>query len=88
MLLQTYAPQVWFTPDEPYWPSSVEWAFPEQERFADDRGQYWIRSIDPLQSPSDTLPFFAGDLATAPVYAYWADKGGGVVDLVYFVYYP
>ncbi|MEX1364253.1 MAG: Vps62-related protein [Nannocystaceae bacterium] len=88
VLLQTYAPRVWFTPDEAYWPSSVEWAFPEQERFVDGEGQYWIRSIDPLDSPSDTLPFFAGDLATAPVYAYWADKGGGVVDLVYFVYYP
>lgn len=86
--LRTYAPRIWFTADEAYWPSSVEWAFPEQERFAWDDGRFWLRTIEPLDSPSDTLPFFAGDLATAPVYAFWADKGGGVVDLVYFVYYP
>lgn len=88
VLLRTHAPRIWFTADEAYWPSSVQWAFPEQERFTDGEGQHWIRSSDSLDSPSDTLPFFAGDLATAPIYAYWADKGGGVVDLVYFVYYP
>ncbi|MCA9705672.1 MAG: Vps62-related protein [Myxococcales bacterium] len=88
VVLRTHAPRVWFTADEAYWPSTVDWAFPEQERFADGDGQYWIRSVDPLDSPSDTLPFFAGDLATAAIYGYWADKGGGVVDLVYFVYYP
>ncbi|MCA9653829.1 MAG: Vps62-related protein [Myxococcales bacterium] len=86
--LRTYAPRIWLTADEQYWPSSVEWAFPEQERFAWEEGRFWLRTLDPLDAPSSTLPFFAGDLATAPVYAYWADKGDGVVDLVYFVYYP
>jgi len=88
VLLETYAPRIWFTAQEFYFPSSVEWALPYQERFMDEEGQYWIRTIESLGAPSDTLPFFAGDLATAPVYGYWADKGEGVLDLVYFVYFP
>jgi hypothetical protein len=86
--LLTYAPRVWFDVDEEYFPSSVEWAFPDLVRTLEGDGNWWLRTIEPLDSPSDTLPFFAGDLATAPVYAYWADKGGGVIDLVYFFYYP
>jgi hypothetical protein len=88
VLLETHAPRIWLASDEVYWPSSVEWAFPELERFMDGEGQHWLRTVAPLDSPSDTLPFFAGDLASAPIYGYWADKGGGIVDLVYFVYYP
>ena len=88
VILETYAPRVWFPANEEYWPSSVEFAFPHLERFADGNGQHWVQTIDPLDEPSDTLPFFAGELATAPVYGYWADKGGGVVDLVYYMYYP
>jgi hypothetical protein len=86
--LQTYAPRIWFPSDESYWPSSVEFAFPQLERFAYDQGNHWLRTITPLDSPSDTLPFFAGELDTAPVYAFWADKGGGVIDLVYWIFYP
>jgi Vacuolar protein sorting-associated protein 62 len=88
VLLETHAPRIWFTADEEYWPSSVEWAFPQLERFMDGEGQPWLQTVAALGSPSDTLPFFAGDLASAPIYGYWADKGGGIVDLVYFVYYP
>ncbi len=88
VLLETYAPRIWFSSEESYWPSSVQWAFPQLERFSDAEGQYWVRSIEPLDSPSDTLPFFAGQLDDAPIYGYWADKGGGIVDLVYFVYCP
>lgn len=88
ILLETHAPRIWLTSDEEYWPSAVEWAFPELERYMDGEGQHWLRTIVALDSPSDTLPFFAGDLAGAPIYGYWADKGGGIVDLVYFVYYP
>ncbi len=86
--LITYAPRVWLDVAEEYWPSSVEWAFADLVRFADGDGQYWVRSAAPLASPSDELPFFHGDLDGAPVYAYWADKGAGVIDLVYFFYYP
>jgi hypothetical protein len=88
VLLEAYAPRVWLTADEAYWPSSVEWALPELERFADGDGQHWLRTREALDSPSDVLPFFAGDLEGAPIYGYWADKGGGIVDLVYFAYYP
>ena len=34
------------------------------------------------------MPYFAGELETAKLYAYWADKGNDVVDLVYWTYYP
>lgn len=86
--LETYAPRIYFPANEAYWPSSAEWAFPFLERFPDGEGQYWVRSAAELGSPSDVLPFFSGELETAPVYGFWADKGGGVVDLVYFIYYP
>ena len=86
--LVAYAPRVWLDEDEVYFPSSVEFAFPHMTRFADGNGDHWIRSTEPLESPSDTLPFFAGDLDGAPVYAFYADKGMDVVDLVYFFWYP
>ena len=86
--LERYAPRIWFTADESYMPSTVEWAFPYMTRFPDSEGRYWVRSTEGLSSASDTLPFFAGDLDSATVYAYWADKGEGVVDLVYFLFYP
>ena len=86
--LVQYAPRVWMHPDEPYFPSSVEFGFPHMTRFADGDGNHWVRSTAALDSPSDTLPFFAGDLEGAPVYAYYADKGSNIIDLVYFFYYP
>ncbi len=86
--LLTYAPRVWLDVGEQYWPSSVEWAFPELVRYPDGEGNHWVRTVEPLDSPSDVLPVFQGELATAPVYAYWADKGAGGIDLVYFFYYP
>ncbi len=86
--LVTYAPRVWLHADEEYFPSTVEHAFASMTRFVGGDGNYWIRSIAALDSPSDTLPFFAGDLDDAPVYAFYADKGDNIVDLVYFFYYP
>jgi hypothetical protein len=87
--LVQYAPRVWMHPEEEYFPSSVEFALPSMTRFLGGDGNYWVGSTVPLNSPSDdSLPFFKGDLANAPVYAYYADKGNDVVDLVYFFYYP
>lgn len=86
--LVTYAPRVWLHPDEAYFPSSVEFAFASSLRDLGPDGNWWLHSGEVLASPSDTLPYFAGDLAGAPVYAFHADKGGGVVDLVYFFWYP
>ncbi|MBK8266416.1 MAG: Vps62-related protein [Nannocystis sp.] len=86
--LITYAPRVWLHSEEQYFPSSVEFAFAEMTRSLGGDGRFWIRSKAGLGSPSDTLPFFAGELATAPVYAFYADKGEGVIDLVYFFWYP
>jgi hypothetical protein len=87
--LVQYAPRVWLHPDEEYFPSSVEFAFPSMTRFVGPDGNYWVRSTVDLDSPSDdSLPFFLGDLDNAPVYAYYADKGNDIVDLVYFFYYP
>src|SRR5688572_7843595 len=89
LALRTYAPRVWLHPDEEYFPSSVEFAFAAMTRFVGGDGNYWIRSTQPLDSPSDdSPPFFTGDLDGAPVYAFYADKGGDIVDLVYFFWYP
>lgn len=89
--LSAYAPRIWLASGEQFMPSSVDWAFQYMERYqnANDGNRYWIRTIEELDSPSDwTLPVFAGNLSTAPVYAFWADKNNNKVDLVYFFYYP
>ena len=88
-LLTTYAPRVWLAPGEEYMPSSVDWAFERLVRFRNpEDGRYWVRTRQALDSPSDdSLAVFAGHLASAPVYAFWVDKGE-VVDLVYFFFYP
>lgn len=86
--LVTYAPRVWFPADEEYFPSAVEFVYPHTTRFVGGDGNYWIRTTTALDSPSDELPFFVGDLDGAPVYAFYAEKGADVVDLVYFFFYP
>jgi hypothetical protein len=94
-LLETYAPRVWLHSDEIYMPSSVEWAFPNLKRHVNPDGNYWLNTNDPLPEPSDILPFFHGNLNSAPVYAYFVKKQipvgefeVEVVDLIYFLYYP
>ena len=89
-LMERYAPRVWLAQGEEYFPCSVEWAFPFLERFqnTDDGDRYWLKAKQGLSSPSDgSLPLFKGDLATAPVYAFWVPKTGGFFDIVYFAYY-
>lgn len=94
-LMSTYAPRVYEAAGERYHASSVEFSFPHLERYLGADGNYSLRTRDALASPSDTLPYFAGDLATAPIYAYWADKAfslasrmGQAVDVMYFAYFP
>jgi hypothetical protein len=94
-LLETHAPRVWLHSEEIYMPSSVEWAFPNLNRYLNLGGNYWLRTNDPLPEPSDVLSFFHGDLNSAPVYAYFIEKqipvgeiNVEVADLVYFFYYP
>lgn len=89
--LKTYAPRVWLAKDEEYMPSSVDWAFRYLERFKNNEyhGRYWLRTKKQLESPSDVLPFFKGNLDEAPVYAFWLDYPMETwSDLVYFFYYP
>lgn len=103
-LLERYAPRLWFRTDEAYFPSSVEWAFPNLKRIVRG-GVYWLVTKSPLLGDyylagpdyEDVYehPFFTGNLESAVVYAFWVEKTIGpeqdrtdVVDLVYFVYYP
>lgn len=103
-MLRTYAPRLWFRTDEAYFPSSVEWAYPNLKRVLID-GNYWLVTKSPLLGDyflagpdyEDVYEhaFFAGDLESAVIYAFWTEKTVGpesdstaVVDLVYFVYYP
>lgn len=93
-LITAYAPRVWLASAERFYPSSVEWAFPYMERFRHSDGNYWLRTRDPLSSPSDSsLTVFQGNrnLAEVPVYAFWVEKAmacGEVADIIYFMYYP
>ena len=100
-LLATYAPRVWIAVGESYWPSSVDWAFPNLVRFINGT-YYWLRTREDLDEPSDVLDFFRGcngystsnpcTISDVPVYAFWAKKSFenlfDFVDLVYFFYYP
>lgn len=103
-LLERYAPRLWFRTDEGYFPSSVEWAFPNLKRVVIN-ARYWLVTKSPLlgdyylAGPDYEYvyehPFFYGNLESAVVYAFWVDKKIGpednktdVVDLVYFIYYP
>jgi hypothetical protein len=94
-LLTTYAPRIIEARGERYHASSVEFSFGNLTRYRASDGRYWVRTRGSLSSPSDTLPYFAGDLATAPIYAFWADKTFSIagaatqgVDLIYYAYYP
>jgi hypothetical protein len=101
-ILERYAPRLWFRTDEGYFPSSVEWAFPNLKRVVIN-GRYWLVTKSPLKGDPYLggyeyvyeHPFFYGNLESAVVYAFWVDKVIGpegnktdVVDLVYFMYYP
>lgn len=88
--LGCFAPLVWLAQGEEYMPCSVDWSFPFLERYAnpDDGGRYWLRTKLPLADPSsDNLPSFAGNLASAKIYAFWVPKDGGCTDLIYFIYF-
>ncbi|WP_157949883.1 Vps62-related protein [Vallitalea okinawensis] len=93
-LIDTYAPRIWFARNagtnelECYRPSSVEWAFPNLTRYRNSDGKYWLKTKETLDSPSTILDFFAGNIASAPVYSYIVEKNNNMIDIVYFVYYP
>jgi hypothetical protein len=83
------APIVWLAAGEEYFPSSVEWSFPNLVRVMGPDGNYWLNTRQALSSPSDdSLPYFAGNLSSAPVYAFWIPKNGACYDIVYFFYFP
>jgi hypothetical protein len=103
-MLARYAPRLWFSADEVYFPSSVEWSFPNLKRVLIGEN-YWVVTKSPLlgdyllEGPAyeDVYdhPYFHGDLESAVVYAFWVEKTIGpedaeedVIDLVYYVYYP
>lgn len=96
-LLEQYAPQLKFHSGEKYYPSSVEWAFDYLVRVQFE-GKYWLITKKILDVPDigdanydDHRNFFIGNLASANTYAFWVERPlveDGVVDLVYFFYYP
>ncbi len=85
--LEKYAPKVWMDEHERFFPSSVEWSFPHLIREL-RQGKYCLKTKEKLHSPSSTLPYFAGDLHSAPVYSFWVEKDNYNVDLIYFLYFP
>lgn len=91
-LMSDLAPLVWLAKGEEYFPSTVEFTFQHTKRFRNDDhgGNYWIRTKQTLDEPSDELPYFQGqrDLTSVPVYAFWVDKPGSVTDIVYYFFFP
>ncbi|SFL11552.1 protein of unknown function [Paenibacillus sp. 1_12] len=88
-LLQAFAPRIWMAQGETYFPSSVEYAQPFMQRYLNtSTGNYELKTVQTLNPYSLKLPFFAGDLANAPVYSFWVEKEYNNIDLVYFQYSP
>ena len=86
-LLSTYAPLVKLAKGEEYLPCSTEFLMKHSHRAKDKDGHIWLVSNVKLKDPGDdTLPLFKGDIANAPVYAYWSEHSAGV-NLVYFFFY-
>jgi hypothetical protein len=104
--LKKYAPRVWLADYEPghpegeiYFPSSVEWAFAHMHR--EWWSAWWLYTNDPLDSPSDVLPYFHGcdgastgspcSLTDTPVYAFWDevefDVSGDWVKVADLIYF-
>jgi hypothetical protein len=89
ILLKTYAPKIWMAQGETYFPSSVEYTLPYLQRYLNtNEGKYELKTKQDLNPYNLKLPYFAGDLANAPIYAFWVEKDYNNVDLVYFQYCP
>ncbi|RXZ77571.1 DUF946 domain-containing protein [Paenibacillaceae bacterium] len=88
-LLEAFAPKIWFAQGEVYFPSSVEYTFPYVDRYLNpSSGKYELKTKTPLDPYHLKLPYFAGDLANAPIYAFWVEKEYQNVDLVYYQFSP
>ncbi|MFE4709956.1 MULTISPECIES: Vps62-related protein [unclassified Paenibacillus] len=86
-ILQTFAPRIWFAQGETYFPASVEFTLPHLDRYINPgSGLYEFKTKTELNPYTLKLPYFSGDLATAPIYAFWVEKEYNNVDLVYFQY--
>ncbi|MBJ6360153.1 beta/gamma crystallin-related protein [Paenibacillus sp. GCM10012307] len=88
-ILQTFAPRIWFAQGEVYFPSSVEYTFPYMDRYVNpSSGAYELKTKTALNPYNLKLPYFTGDLANAPIYAFWVEKEYDNVDLVYYQFSP
>jgi hypothetical protein len=88
-LLQAFAPRIWLAQGEDYFPSSVEYTLPYMDRYLNaNSGKYELKTKETLSSPSTKLPYFVGDLANAPNYAFWVEQEYNNVDFVYFQFNP
>lgn len=88
-ILQTFAPRIWFAQGETYFPASVEFTLPHLDRYINPgSGLYEFKTKTDLNPYTLKLPYFSGDLANAPIYAFWVEKEYNNVDLVYFQFSP
>ncbi|MGC3977510.1 MAG: Vps62-related protein [Paludibacteraceae bacterium] len=87
-LMNKYAPYVYMDENERFYPSTVEFTFPFLTRYKNEDGNYWVKTIEPLSSPSAVLDYFKGDIDNAKVYAFWVEKDYGIAEITYFFYYP
>jgi hypothetical protein len=94
-ILDQYAPYFMLHSGERYFPSSVSWFFDRSTRnFNSERG--WVLKTTARYSVgwgdhgNWNFPELKGerDLSRVPIYAYYLDKGNGIVDLAYYAFFP
>lgn len=86
MLLETYAPRIWWAENEEYFATTVENASKNMERVMSDNGyMYCIPDVDSSKYMNDYLH---GSLTDCKAYAFAIEKEGKYLDLSYFVFTP
>jgi hypothetical protein len=102
-VIADFSPILQFDRGEKYFPSSVEfflkhmvreqrWYPKAPPKVRDWQGKVWsLRTAEALPTPQSTLKYFAGEataLEDVPIYAFWVPRGGDIVDVVYYIFYP
>jgi hypothetical protein len=88
-IITKHAPKVYFTLNEIWWPSSVNWHLDRCTREFRN-GKWSLKSKQPVQNYEYLHPYYLGqsDLNQVPIYAYYIEKGTDLIDIAYYIFYP
>ncbi|KAJ3371783.1 hypothetical protein HDU91_004928, partial [Kappamyces sp. JEL0680] len=90
-LIRQYSPIISMHPNEAYWPSTISYFLDGTTRaFANGEWSLHAKTAVPSNLNAWNDPFWKGtaDLSKVPVYAFWNEKGSGVVDVVFETLFP